>query len=101
MELTTLSNTALLSTLDLAWTAGNHALAKMLAYLGEVERRRLYVETGCPSMWAFIERRFGLSGGSIHRRLTAARLVLRFPAILVRIEQGDIHRESLCALKDV
>ena len=101
MELTTLSNTALLSTLDIAWTAGNRALAKMLTYLGEVERRGLYVEMACSSMWAFVERRFGLTGGSAHRRLTAAALVRRFPVILARVEQGDIHLESLCALKDV
>ena len=52
-------------------------------------------------MWAFVERRFGLTGGSAHRRLTAAALVRRFPVILGRVEQGDILLESLCALKDV
>src|SRR4051794_23222063 len=82
MELTTLSASELLSTLDLAWSAGNRALAKMLAYLGEVERRGLYVEIACTSMFAFLERRFGLTGGSAYRRLTAARLVRRFPTIL-------------------
>jgi hypothetical protein len=101
MELTTLSATELLSTLDMAWSAGNRALAKMLAYLGEVERRGLYVEMACTSMFAFLERRFNLTGGSAYRRLTAARLVRRFPTILARIEEGDIHLETLCALKDV
>ena len=101
MDITTLSSTSLLSTLDMAWTAGNRALAKMIAYLGEIERRGLHVEMGCASMWAFVERRFGLTGGSAHRRLTAATLVRRFPVILARVEQGDIHLESLCALKDV
>src|SRR4051812_41264276 len=101
MELTNLSSTELLSTLDVAWTAGNRALARMLAYLGEVERRGLHEKMACTSMFAFLERRFGLTGGSAYRRLTAARLVRRFPTILARIEQGDLHLESLCALKDV
>jgi len=101
MELTTLSSNELLATLDVAWTAGNRALAQLLAYLGEVERRDLHREMACTSMFAFLERRFGLTGGSAYRRLTAARLVRRFPTVLGRIEQGDIHLEALCALKDV
>ena len=101
MELTSLSRIELLATLDSAWTAGNRALAKMLAYLGEVERRELHVDMSCSSMFVFVERRFGLTGGSAFRRLTAARLVRRFPTIMSRVENGDIHLEALCALRDV
>lgn len=101
MELTALSSNELLTTLDTAWTAGNRALAQMLAYLGEVERRRLHEEMSCSSMFVFLERRFGLTGGSAFRRLTAARLVRRSPTILGRVERGDIHLEALCALRDV
>ena len=100
-SLTDLSPTELLATLDSAWTAGNRALARMLAYLGEVERRGLHVDMACSSMFVFVERRFGLTGGSAFRRLTAARLVRRFPTIMPRIESGDIHLEALCALRDV
>ncbi|MBS2011769.1 MAG: HNH endonuclease [Deltaproteobacteria bacterium] len=100
MELTTLSSSELLAHLDVVWTAGNRALAKMLAYLGEVERRGLHVEMACSSMFVFLERRFGLTG-SAYRRLTAARLVRRFPSLLSRVEEGDLHLEGLCLLKDV
>lgn len=100
-SLTDLSPTELLATLDSAWTAGNRTLAKVLTYLGEVERRRLYADMSCASMFVFVERRFGLSGGSAFRRLTAARLVRRHPSIMKRVEDGDIHLEALCALRDV
>ena len=100
-SLTDLSPTELLATLDTAWVAGNRALARMLAYLGEVERRGLHVDMSCSSMFVFVERRFGLTGGSAFRRLTAARLVRRFPTVMSRVESGDIHLEALCALRDV
>lgn len=101
MDLTNLSAGELLSNLDSFWVTGNRALAQFLGYLGEVERRRLYEEMACSSMFAFLERRFRLTGGTAYRRLTAARLVRRFPAILSRVESGDIHLDGLCALKDV
>jgi hypothetical protein len=101
MELTNLSASELLTTLDTVWSNGNRTLAQLLAYLGEVERRGLHEKMGCSSMFAFLERRFGLTGGSAYRRLTAARLVRRFPTLLARIERGDIHIEALCALKEV
>ncbi|MBS2015202.1 MAG: HNH endonuclease [Deltaproteobacteria bacterium] len=101
MELTSLSSTELLTSLDMVWIAGTKALARMLAYLGEVERRGLHVEMACSSMFVFVERRFGLTGGSAFRRLTAARLVRRFPVLLAYVERGDLHLEALCALRDV
>jgi len=100
-DLSALTPTELLSTLDSAWTAGNRALARMLAYLGEVERRGLHKEMSCSSMFVFLERRFGLTGGTAFRRLTAARLVRRFPRLMRHIEHGDIHLEALCLLRDV
>jgi len=53
----------LLSTLDMAWTAGNRALAKMLAYLGRSSGVVCTRRCRASSMFAFSERRFRLTGG--------------------------------------
>ncbi|MBW2380507.1 MAG: hypothetical protein JRG70_13315 [Deltaproteobacteria bacterium] len=40
--------------------------ATMLAYIGEVDRRKLYLENACPSMFAFCTKRFHMSEAIAH-----------------------------------
>ena len=81
MHLAVLSNEEVLSSLKTLIGEGNRILAKVLAYLAEVEERRIHLELACGSMFEFCIRRLGFSENEAFRRLTAARLVRRFPAI--------------------
>jgi hypothetical protein len=65
-----------------------------------VEERRLYLEMAYPSMFEYCLRRLGLSEGAAFRRLTAARLVQRFPALLDAVAYGRIHLCNLVRLRD-
>ena len=50
-------------------------------------------------MFDFCQRRLGMSEGAAFRRITAARLVKRFPALLDRIEKGQLHLSTLVLLR--
>jgi len=73
---------------------GNRLLANLLIHLGEVDKRRLYREHACSSMFAFC-RRLGMSEGSAARRIDAARAIRKFPSLLPRIESGQLHLTAL------
>jgi 5-methylcytosine-specific restriction endonuclease McrA len=73
--------------------------ARLIVHLIEVEERRLDLRAACTSMFDFCQRRLGMSEGAAFRRITAARLVKRFPALLGRIERGELHLSTLVLLR--
>src|SRR5262249_41627099 len=86
MKLTELSNEGLLKGLLPLVGQGRALLARLLAYLGEVEDRRLDLEAACSSLFDFCVRRLGLSEDEAFRRIAAARLARRFPVVLDMVE---------------
>ena len=69
--------------------------AKVVAYLAEIEERRLHLEGGFSSMFAFCIKRLNFSEGEAFRRIAAARLSRRFPLILPLIASGAVHLSAL------
>lgn len=65
--------------------------ATMLAYIGEIDRRKVYLEHACPSMFAFCTKRFGMSEAIAHKRIRGGRAASRFPCILDMLARGEIH----------
>ncbi|MBW1762242.1 MAG: hypothetical protein JRJ64_12195, partial [Deltaproteobacteria bacterium] len=65
--------------------------ATMLAYIGEVDRRKLYLENACPSMFAFCTKRFHMSEAIAAKRIRAGRAAGAFPCIFGMIERGELH----------
>ncbi|MBN9161016.1 MAG: hypothetical protein BGO98_11485 [Myxococcales bacterium 68-20] len=78
---------------------GNVWCAQLIAYLVEVEERRLDRIHACSSLWDFCTRKLGMSESEAHRRIAAARAVRRFPQVLGYIERGVIHLCALYALR--
>ena len=78
---------------------GNVWCAKLIAYLVEVDERRLDRVHACSSMWDFCTRKLGMSEGEAHRRIAAARTVRSFPQVLGYIERGEVHLCALYALR--
>ena len=93
-----LSNDELLARLRTHVGRGNVWLAGLLAYLAEVDARRLYAEQACTSTWDFCVRRLGMSESEAQRRIGVARLVRSFPLARGYLERGEIH---LCALYEM
>jgi hypothetical protein len=100
MKLTGLSNEQLLSDLHAFIGQGRKVLAGLLAYLGEVEQRRLDLESACSSLFDFCVRRLGMGEDEACRRVAGARLVRRFPVALAMIERGEIHLTALLLLRE-
>src|SRR6267378_3099230 len=70
---------------------GNQAEAELLAYLGEVDARRLYLEEGCSSMFVWCQRVLHFSEGVTYKRIQAARSARRVPEILEAVRRGELH----------
>src|SRR6201995_888049 len=100
MNLTHLSNEALLAGVHALVSQGRTLLARLLAYLGEVEERRLDLQSACSSLFDFCVRRLAMSEDEACRRVAAARLARRFPVALAMIERGEIHLTGLLMLRD-
>jgi len=65
--------------------------ARMLAYIGEIDRRRLYLEDAYPSMFMMCTKHFGMSEAIAGKRIRAGRAACRFPRILEMIQRGELH----------
>ncbi|MBW1874829.1 MAG: hypothetical protein JRI98_05470 [Deltaproteobacteria bacterium] len=65
--------------------------ATMLVYVAEIDRRKLYLEHACPSMFAFCTKRFHMSEAVAARRIRAGRATCRFPCIFDMIARGELH----------
>ena len=93
-----LSNDELLVRLRGHVGRGNAWLVGLLAYLAELDARRLYAEQACTSTWDYCVRRLGMSDGEAQRRIAVARLVRSFPVAGSYLERGEVH---LCALYEM
>jgi hypothetical protein len=99
MQLTELSDEALVSSLAAVCLQSHWLTARMLVHLVEIEERRLDLRLACTSMYDFCVRRMGMSPGAAVRRIAAARMVKRFPALLARVEHGELHLSTLVLLR--
>src|SRR5882672_10553103 len=78
-----------------------HLLVEFLAHLGELDRRKVAVDLGFHSSFEFCVRHLGLSSSATFRRLTAARLLLRFPILADYLRDGRLGLTTLVVLRDV
>ena len=95
MKLTHLSDAALLQGLGTLCMQSRQMLVGVLRHLVEIERRGLFARVSCSSMFVFCTTRLGMSEGEADRRIVAARLSVRFPWLLERIEKGEVHLSGL------
>ncbi|MBW2627630.1 MAG: hypothetical protein JRE45_08425 [Deltaproteobacteria bacterium] len=65
--------------------------ADMLVYVGEIDRRKVYLEHAYPSMFAFCVKRFRMSEAVAAKRIRAGRAACAFPCILWMIRRGELH----------
>jgi len=100
-NLTQLSSPALTDRLYELRKQGRSLLVELLAYLAELDRRRLALELGFPSTFAFLTDHLGYTKSAAFRRITAARLAARFPIVLSYLADGRLGLTTLVELRDV
>lgn len=76
-------------------------LVEFLEYLAELDRRRLYLELGFSSTFAYLTEHLGYTGSAAFRRMTAARLATSFPVVLDYLGDGRLCLTTLVELRDV
>jgi hypothetical protein len=73
-------------------------LGALLAHLGEVEARGIHRTRACSSLYVYCIYELRYSEDEAFRRVAAARLVRRFPALLDAVAAGELHLTGLLML---
>ncbi len=94
-----LSDDEVLANLGSVIASRRKITAELVAYLVEVEARRLERREACSSMYEFCCRKLKLSEGSAHRHLAAARVARKYPIVLDLLREGRIHVTTLSMLQ--
>jgi hypothetical protein len=93
------SNEALLGALSTLVGSGRRLLAELVAHLAEVEERRLHLDLGHGSMFAYCTGRLGFSEDEAYRRIEVSRLARQYPGIFPRLATGDLSLSVSVLLK--
>lgn len=94
------TDTELLSETRRLLGAERELIATLVAYLAEIEERRLHLVAGFSSMFDFCTRGLHLSENEAFRRIAAARLGRRFPLAHSLLASGAVHLTTLELLRD-
>jgi hypothetical protein len=89
-SLSDLSDDQLLSNLKALATDERHATARLIAALGELDRRELFLGQGCTSLFTYCTQVLHLSEHAAYNRIAAARAARRFPEILTLLADGAV-----------
>jgi hypothetical protein len=74
------------------------AIATLVAALGEMDARRLYLGQGCSSMFTYCTQVLHLAEHAAFNRIEAARAARRFPVILTLLADGRLHLSAVRVL---
>jgi hypothetical protein len=72
--------------------------AALLAHIAEVDARQLYRPAAYPSMFTYCVGELHLSEEAAFKRIHAARVARRFPAIFEALAQGRLHLSAVVLL---
>ena len=76
-----------------------HTTAELIALLGEVDARRLYLGEGCASLFSYCTRILHLSEHAAYHRIEAARAARRFPIVLTLLAEGALTLTTVALLR--
>src|SRR5215471_17429808 len=97
--LSLLSDTELLARIPAMVHAERIASADVIEHLMEVERRHLYLEQACSSLYTYCCERLGYTEDAALKRARVARLAVRLPRVLDELRNGAIHLTGLFLLE--
>ncbi len=75
------------------------AVAEVIAYLAEIDRRRSYLDQACSSLRTYCIERLGYSEDETTKRVRVARLARRLPCVLDELRSGAVHLNGLFLLE--
>jgi hypothetical protein len=98
LSLRHLSDTEILAGTRRLVGRSNQLMAELLAHLAEVEARGIHRTRACSSLYAYCIYELRFSEDEAFRRVAAARLIQRFPALLDALASGELHLTGLLML---
>ncbi len=101
MDLSKMKAEGVLARLVAALRTERHAQAEVLLCLAEVQRRRLFAQSGHTSLWDFCVRKLGLQKGATFQRVTAVELMGRAPGAIGYLRDGRVSMSALVLLRNV
>ena len=78
-----------------------HKLVEFLRKLHVLDRERGYCEFNCGSTWEYLTKMWHLCEGTAAGRVTAMRLIRRFPRLEAELESGRLNPTQLLVLSSV
>ncbi len=96
--LSSISDHELRERLTAAVSAERRAAADVIYHLVELDRRKLYLDDACSSLFSYCVERLGYSEDGATKRMRVARISQRFPQILDELASGAIHLTGLFLL---
>src|SRR5450755_1054045 len=76
----------------------NDLMSDLLAHLAELDERRLYLDLGFTSMFAYCTEALGFCRSSAGRRIAVARVCRKFPEAFARVARGELQLSVLSLL---
>ncbi|MDH5270339.1 MAG: HNH endonuclease [Candidatus Krumholzibacteria bacterium] len=74
---------------------------QLLHHLGEIARRKLYLELGFSSLHDYCTRGLEYSSPAACRRIRAARCIKEFPSVLPLLERGELDLGTIALIEPV
>jgi hypothetical protein len=97
-SLRSLTDTELLGRLSDLVQQSRRVEAELIAHMGEVDARRVYLREAASSMFVYATRVLHLSEAEAYLRITVARAAREHPALLVRLASGELHLSGAALL---
>jgi 5-methylcytosine-specific restriction endonuclease McrA len=73
-------------------------MSDLLAHLAELDERRLYLDLGFTSLFAYCTEALGFCKSSAGRRIAVARVCRKYPEAFARIARGELQLSTLSLL---
>jgi hypothetical protein len=82
-----------------AFASNEHrATARLIAALGEMDARKLFLPLGCSSMYTYCTNVLHLAEGAAFTRIEVARIARRWPIVLERLADGSVNLTTIRVL---
>jgi hypothetical protein len=101
MQLRYLSNERLIAEFKRVVDRERWAIAAVIEYIVEIDRRQLYLDKACSSMTAFCIERMGYSQDAAANRVGVARVVQKYPVALAMLRSGELTMTNIRMLGPV
>src|SRR5471030_1772608 len=91
-------NQELVAALSVLVQRENHLMSDLLAHLAELDERRLYLDLGFTSLFAYCTEALGFCKSSAGRRIAVARVCRKYPEAFARVARGELQLSVLSLL---